>query len=95
MSKAPRCAWVRGFVLNSLENGPVRVVDLIRIGAAEFGFAHGEILAAGKHFGVIVQERDNELYWARPANLFAIWWGERSAPYYAPQSMLRGGRSKR
>jgi hypothetical protein len=51
MSRAPDCAWVRGYVLNSLEHGPVRVSDLIRIGAAEFGFTHGEIQAAGEHWG--------------------------------------------
>jgi hypothetical protein len=79
MSSVPDCAWVRGYVLNSLEDGPVRVADLIRFGEAEFGFSRGEIQAAGQHFAVTAQDRDGELYWMRPANLFAIWWGLRPA----------------
>jgi hypothetical protein len=81
MSRVPDCAWVRSYVLNNLEDGPVRVADLIRFGATEFGFTYREIQAAGEHFGVIAQELDGELYWMRPANLFAIWWGNRSAHY--------------
>ena len=77
MSSVPDCAWVRAYVLNSLEDGPVRVADLIRFGETEFGFSRGEIQAAGQHFAVIAQDRDGELYWTRPANLFAIWWGLR------------------
>ena len=42
MSSVSDCAWVRGYVLNSLEDGPVRVADLIRFGEAEFGFSRGE-----------------------------------------------------
>ena len=42
---------------------------------AEFGFSPAEIHAAGEHFAVIGEDRDGELYWVRPANLFAIWWG--------------------
>lgn len=79
MSSGPNCAWVRGYVLNSLEDGPVRVADLVRLGETEFGFSRGEIQAAGQHFAVIAQDRDGELYWLRPANLFAIWWGLREA----------------
>jgi hypothetical protein len=75
MSSVPDCAWVRGYVLNNLQDGPVRVADLIWFGEAEFGFSRGEIQAAGEHFAVIAQDRDGELYWMRPANLFAIWWG--------------------
>jgi len=58
-----------------LQDGPVSVVDLIRSGEAEFGFSPAEIQAAGEHFAVIGEDRDGELYWMRPANLFAIWWG--------------------
>jgi hypothetical protein len=57
MSSVPYCAWVRGYVLNSLEDGPVRVADLIRFGETEFGFSRGEIQAAGQHFAVIAQDR--------------------------------------
>ena len=64
MSSVPDCAWVRGYVLNSLEDGPVRVADLIRFGETEFGFSRGEIQAAGQHFAVIAQDRDGELYWS-------------------------------
>ena len=38
MSSVPDCAWVRGYVLNKLQEGPVSVADLIRFGEAEFGF---------------------------------------------------------
>ena len=75
MSRVPDCAWVRGYVLNKLQDGPVSVADLIRFGEAEFGFSRAEIQAAGEHFAVIGEDRDGELYWMRPANLFAIWWG--------------------
>jgi hypothetical protein len=75
VSSVPDCAWVRGYVLNKLQDGPVRVADLIRLAEAEFGFSPAEIHAAGEHFAVIGEDRDGELYWVRPANLFAIWWG--------------------
>ena len=42
MSRLPHCALVRSYVLNSLENGPARVADLVQRGRAEFGFSHGE-----------------------------------------------------
>jgi hypothetical protein len=71
----PDCAWVRGYVLNNLQDGPVSVADLIRFGEAEFGFSRAEIQAAGERFAVIGEDRDGERYWMRPANLFAIWWG--------------------
>ena len=75
MSKLPHCALVRSYVLNSLENGPARVADLVQSGRAEFGFSYGELEAAAKHFAVITQVRKGQIYWTRPANLFAIWWG--------------------
>ena len=68
MSSVPDCAWVRGYVLNKLQDGPVRVADLIRLAEAEFGFSPAEIHAAGEHFAVIDEHRDGELYWVRPAN---------------------------
>jgi hypothetical protein len=83
MSSVSDCAWVRGYVLNSLKDGPVRVADLIRFGEAEFGFSRG-IQAAGQHFAVIAQDRDGELCWMRPANLFAIWWGLRPDDGHVP-----------
>ena len=43
MSSVPDCAWVRGYVLNKLQDGPVRVADLIRLAEAEFGFSPAEI----------------------------------------------------
>ena len=61
MSSVPDCVWVRGYVLNKLQDGPVRVADLIRFGEAEFGFSPAEIHAAGKHFAVIGEDRDGEL----------------------------------
>jgi hypothetical protein len=75
MSRLPHCALVRSYVLNSLENGPARVADLVQRGRAEFGFSHGEVEAAAKHFAVITQVKKGQIYWMRPANLFAIWWG--------------------
>ena len=75
MSSVPDCAWVRSYVLNNLQDGPVSVAYLIRFGEAEFGFSRAEIQAAGEHFAVVGEDRDGELYWMRPANLFAIWWG--------------------
>jgi hypothetical protein len=75
MSRFPPCALVRSYVLNNLEKGPARVADLIRRGEAEFGFSHGEIESAAKHFAVVTQVKKGEIYWIRPANLFAIWWG--------------------
>lgn len=91
MSSVPDCALVRGYVLNNLEHGAVRVADLIWIGAAEFGFTYGEIEAAGEHFGVISVEREGELFWMRPANLFAIWWAARPAPSYERCRAARRG----
>ena len=75
MNRFPHCALVRGYVLNNLENGPARVADLVRRGQAEFGFSHGEIEAAAKHFAVVTQVKRGQIFWMRPANLFAIWWG--------------------
>jgi hypothetical protein len=81
MTGVPDCVWVRGFVLNHLQVGSVRVTDLIRLGATEFGFTHQEIQAAGMHFAVTAEVVRGELYWRRPANLFAIWWGKRAAQH--------------
>lgn len=75
MNKLPHCALVRSYVLNSLENGAARVADLVQRGRAEFGFSYGEVEAAAKHFAVITQVKKGQIYWVRPANLFAIWWG--------------------
>jgi hypothetical protein len=75
MRRFPRRALVRSYVLNNLETGPVRVADLVRRGQAEFGFSYGEIEAAAKHFALVTQVKRGEIYWMRPANLFAIWWG--------------------
>ena len=75
MSRLPHCALVRGYVLNNLENGPARVADVVRCGQAEFGFSHEEIEAAAKHFAVVTHVKRGKIYWIRPANLFAIWWG--------------------
>lgn len=79
MSKLPRCALVRSYVLNNLENGSARVADLVQSGRAEFGFSYGELEAAAKHFAVITQVRKGQIFWTRPANLFAIWWGKSKA----------------
>ena len=75
MSRFPHCALVRSYVLNNLESGPARVADLNKRGQAEFNFSHAEIEAAAKHFAVVTQVKRGEIYWMRPANLFAIWWG--------------------
>ena len=75
MSRFPHCALVRSYVLNNLENGPARVADLVRRGQAEFGFSRSEIEDAAKHFGVVTRLKKGEIYWIRPANLIAIWWG--------------------
>ena len=75
MSRFPHCALVRSYVLNNLENGPARVADLVRRGQAEFGFSHSEIEDAAKHFAVFTRVKKGEIYWMRPANLIAIWWG--------------------
>lgn len=75
MPSLPKSALVRGYVLNSLENGPARVADLVQRGHAEFGFSHGEIEAAAQHFAVVTQVKKGKIYWMRPANLIAIWWG--------------------
>jgi hypothetical protein len=75
MRRLPRRALVRSYVLNNLENGSARVADLVQRGQAEFGFSHREIEAAAKHFAVITQVKKGQIYWTRPTNLFAIWWG--------------------
>lgn len=79
MMEIPTSAWVRGYVLNYLEKGPVRVADLVRVGATEFGFTEQQIRAAGDHFAVSHHVVDGEMYWMRPTNLFAIWWAKRCA----------------
>jgi hypothetical protein len=86
MTEIPAVAWVRGYVLNHLEDGPVCVADLMRLGASEFGFTNREIMAAGNHFAVIQHVVDGELWWTRPANLFAIWWATRSTHPYQSQA---------
>lgn len=70
MNKISHSVWVRAYVLNHLETGPIRVSDLIRLGADEFGFTSKDIVEAGQHFGVAARVVDGQLYWARPANLF-------------------------
>jgi hypothetical protein len=80
MRRVPHCALVHSYVLNNLENGPARVADLVRRGQAEFGFSHREIESAAKHFAVVTQVKMGQIYWRRPTNLFAIWWGLDRAP---------------
>jgi hypothetical protein len=80
MRRVPHCALVHSYVLNNLENGPARVADLVRRGQEEFGFSHGEIESAAKHFAVVTQVKSGQIYWIRPTNLFAIWWGLDRAP---------------
>jgi hypothetical protein len=92
MSGILDCAWVRGYVLNNLEEGPVRVADLMGFGEPEFGFSRGQIQAAGEHFAVIAQDRDGELFWMRPANLFAIWWGVNRDNAFRHSSSRRASR---
>ena len=89
MSRFSHCALVRSYVLNHLENGPARVADLVRRGQAEFGFSHREIEAAAKHFAVVTRVKKGEIYWVRPANLFAIWWGLGRNPH-----LLRGSAAR-
>ena len=79
MNQISNSVWVRAYVLNHLEVGPIRVADLIRQGADEFGFSAKEIEEAGRHFGVSAHVAHGQLYSVRPANLFAIWWAERAA----------------
>jgi hypothetical protein len=86
MRRFPHRSLVRSYVLNNLENGPARVVDLVRRGQAEFGFSHAEIEAAAKHFAVVTRVKRGEIYWMRPANLFAIWWRLGRDP-----NLVRGG----
>lgn len=86
MMEIPASAWVRGYVLNHLEDGPIRMADLVRLGAIEFGFTEQEIEAAGKHFAVTQHMVGGELWWARPGNLFAIWWATRPAHPYECQA---------
>jgi hypothetical protein len=88
--RLPNCALVRSYVLNSLENGPARVADVVQRGGAEFGFSHGEVEAAAKHFAVITQVRKGQIYWMRPANLFAIWWGLGPNPKLVRGTGARG-----
>jgi hypothetical protein len=80
MRRFSHCALVRSYVLNNLENGPAHVADLIQRGEAEFGFSHQEIESAAKHFAVVTQVKKGAIYWMRPANLFAIWWGSGRDP---------------
>lgn len=84
--RLPDCALVRSYVLNSLENGPARVADLVQRGRAEFGFSYGEVEAAAKHFAVVTQVKKGQIYWMRPANLFAIWWGLGPNPKIGSES---------
>jgi len=72
MTELPVAAWARSYVLNQLEKGLVRVAELFRTGATEFGFKAHEIRAAAEHFAVSVHIVNGELYWTRPRNLFAI-----------------------
>jgi hypothetical protein len=80
MPGLPKSALVRGYVLNSLEDGPARVADLVQRGHADFGFSHREIEAAAQHFAVVTRVKKGKTYWMRPANLTAIWWGLDRSP---------------
>lgn len=80
MKEMPVAAWVRSYVLNQLEKGPVRVADLFRAGATEFGFTAHEMRAAAEYFAVSTHIANGELYWTRPSNLSAIWWAKPPAP---------------
>ena len=61
MKEMPVAAWVRSYVLNQLEKGPVRVADLFRAGATEFGFTAHEMRAAAEYFAVSTHIANGEL----------------------------------
>jgi hypothetical protein len=79
-----RQAISRGFVINGLRDGPFQLDEFIRQGA-DHGFSREDILAAGRWLNAQEHVLDGETYWTRPANLYAIWWGNRPAHWYRRQ----------
>ena len=83
----PQNFVVRGYVINNLRHGPVACSVLFDYGRSQFGFT---IEDAGRHLGVLSEELNDETYWMRPANLFAIWWGNRPAHHHERQKRSEG-----
>jgi hypothetical protein len=73
----PRLVMLRAHLLNSLQDGPVAQVWFAEDAAKDQGYTLAEIAEAAKALGVTSHKLDGTLYWVRPANLFAIWWGNR------------------
>jgi hypothetical protein len=73
MTYWPREILARGAVLNGLQHGPAKVVDLVESAAKEFALERREILVAGRLLCVIEERRRDGLWWTRP-NIVAIWW---------------------
>ena len=86
MSKPlPAQAYVRSYLLNNLRYAPVPRETLLEFGECERGFVRAAIEEEARRLGIIRQEIHGEEHWVRPANLVAIWWGNRPAHYYERQ----------
>ena len=92
MSKQlPPQAYVRSYLLNNLRYEPVPRETLLEFGESERGFVRAAIEEEARRLGIISQEIHGEEHWVRPANLVAIWWGNRPAHYYEPLRQSGGG----
>jgi hypothetical protein len=80
---------VVAFVSNSLRHGPAHVPTLIAEAKGK-GITAPQLSKAYYHLACTRRKVDGETYWMRPANLYAIWWGNRPAHHYERQKR-RGG----
>ena len=71
-----------------LRFGPAHVPS--QIAGRDKGFTGTQTTRAANRLGVIRHKLDGEDYWVRPANVFAIWWGNRPVHYYERQQREGG-----
>ena len=78
-------------IMNNLKDGPARYEDLVAHGKRSFGLTRELLDEEIKRLGITAHDLDGETYLTRPANLCAIWWGNRPAHYYERQRLREGG----
>lgn len=92
MKQWPIDVLLRVELLNQTRDGPVRQNDFVKFARNWDDRVTVEgIHNAARHLGLMTHDLGQYAYWVRPANLFALWWGNRPAHYYEGRQQRAGG----
>ena len=63
----------RRILLNTLRvKGAVMAEKMVAAAAAQYGFCRDEVLAAARHWNVIEEDRDGQVWWRKPEVLTCL-----------------------